>query len=71
MAFAYSVDPGPEEYPFTNTNTVIINHNLGYKPWVYIVLSDNIQSLSTVTHTNKNSLTVTFQNSLSGTVYLR
>ncbi len=61
----------PDEFNFTDTQTVEITHNKGFKPFVYIVLADNIQALSTVTHTNNNSLIVTFQNSQTGTIYLR
>ena len=67
----FGVDSGPEIHTFSNSKTVEINHNLGFKPWVYIILNDDIQALSTVTHSSINSLTVTFQNSQSGSIYLR
>jgi len=71
MSFVYGGNPDPEVYNFSNSQTVEINHNLGYKPWVYIILSDDVQSLGKVVHTNDNTLTVTFQNSQSGSIYLR
>ena len=69
--FVFGASAEPEKYNFTDTKTVIINHNLGYFPWAWIILNDNIQSLGTIQHNSTNQLTVTFQNSQSGAVYIR
>tara|TARA_R110000744_G_scaffold17257_2_gene46926 strand:+ start:529 stop:744 length:216 start_codon:yes stop_codon:yes gene_type:complete len=61
----------PESYAFTNTATIIIDHNLGYKPLVYVIMSDGIQSWGEVLHNSDLKLTITFQNSQTGTAYLR
>jgi len=47
-----------------------VNHNLGKFPSVTIKLSDGTQVQALVTHTNNNTLTITFSGENSGTAYL-
>lgn len=47
-----------------------VNHNLGKFPSVTIKLADGTQVQALVTHTNNNTLTITFSGENSGTAYL-
>ena len=47
-----------------------VTHNLGKFPAVIVKLSDGKQVEAAVSHTNKNSLTITFSSSNSGTAYM-
>ena len=60
----------PREYPFINTSNFTITHNLGFKPMVYCIV-DGRQAFCEVVHTDQNELVITFQNSLSGVIFLR
>lgn len=60
----------PQEYLFYNTSSLTINHNLGYKPMVYCVVG-GIMAFCDVYHTDNNQCVISFQNSISGVIYLR
>ena len=68
--FSFGVDPGPQEHSFSNVSIVVITHNLGYKPLVYVVV-DNELCFCQVDYNDENQVTLTFQNSLTGTAYIR
>ena len=61
----------PQIYSFSNSTQVLINHNLGYKPMVQIILSDGTIAEGEVSHTYSNSVLISFQISLSGEIILR
>mgnify|MGYP001398021027 CR=1 FL=1 len=68
--FSFGVDPGPQEHSFSNVSIVVITHNLGYKPLVYVVVDGEL-SFCQVDYNDENQVTLTFQNSLSGVAYIR
>lgn len=70
MAKIFNPVSRPTEYSFTNTNNFTITHNLGYKPMVYCVVNGEM-AFCNVTHNSIDQLVVTFQNSISGTIFLR
>ena len=70
-SFAFGVDPGPLIFDFTNTTQVTIDHNLGYKPFVYVVTSEGLMSFATITYTDDNQIVISFQNSQTGKAYIR
>lgn len=61
----------PQIHSFSNSTQVLINHNLGYKPMVQIILSDGTIAEGEVSHTSSNSVVISFQISLSGEIILR
>tara|TARA_R100001079_G_scaffold81263_1_gene44829 strand:- start:319 stop:531 length:213 start_codon:yes stop_codon:yes gene_type:complete len=69
--FTFGGSSGPQEHNFTNTNQVVINHNLGYKPLVYVVTNEGELSFCQVDYNSDNQVTLTFQNSLTGVAYIR
>lgn len=70
MAKIYNPVAYPKEFNFVNLNNMTITHNLGYKPMVYLVVNGQM-AFCNVTHNSINELIVTFQNSISGTIFLR
>ena len=58
----------PFTHDFTNATTVIIDHNLGYRPHVYVIINDAI-ILADVQHTSNTRMVLTFLNSVTGTVF--
>ena len=70
-SFSFGVNPGPQEHSFSNTSSVTISHNLGYKPIVYVVTSSGEFAFCQITYNGDNEVTLTFQNSLSGVAYIR
>jgi hypothetical protein len=60
----------PTTFNFTNQNNMTITHNLGYQPMVYLVVNGQM-AFCNVTHNSINELVVTFQNEISGTIFLR
>lgn len=61
----------PQRHPFSSANQIVINHNLGYKPMVQIILSDGTIAEGLITHTSDNQVSISFQISLSGEIILR
>ena len=61
----------PQVHSFSNSTQVLINHNLGYKPMVQIILSNGTIAEGEVSHTDSNSVLISFQISLSGEIILR
>lgn len=61
----------PQIHSFSNSTQVLINHNLGYKPMVQIILSNGTIAEGEVSHTDSNSVLISFQISLSGEIILR
>lgn len=68
MATANFNTTAPFIHSFTNAQTVIIDHNLGYRPNVYVLINDRIV-FADVQHTTHNQLVITFLNTVTGTVY--
>tara|TARA_R110000823_G_C15521744_1_gene455667 strand:- start:102 stop:314 length:213 start_codon:yes stop_codon:yes gene_type:complete len=68
MANALFTTQPPFEHQFTNATTVVIDHNLGYTPHVYVIINDYIV-FADVEHTTTTRMVVTFLNALTGTVY--
>ena len=59
------------EHAQENTSaTWNITHNLNKFPAVQIKNSSGVEVMAAVTHTNKNSLTITFSSPTSGTAFL-
>ncbi len=69
--FGFGTRSAPLEVDFSNVSIVVITHNLGYKPFIYIITDDNEQSFCDINYDNDNQVTLTFQNSLTGTAYIR
>ena len=63
----FSTTP-PFTHDFTNATTIVINHNLGYRPHVYVIINDSI-ILADVQHTSNNRMVISFLNSVTGTVF--
>ena len=61
----------PQVHSFSNSTQVLINHNLGYKPMIQIILSNGTIAEGEVSHTDSNSVLISFQISLSGEIILR
>jgi hypothetical protein len=61
----------PQIHSFSNSTQVLINHNLGYKPMIQIILLDGTIAEGEVSHTDSNSVLISFQISLSGEIILR
>lgn len=70
MAKIYNPVSFPNTFNFTNQTNMTITHNLGYKPMVYLVVNGQM-AFCDVTHNSIDELVVTFQNSISGTIFLR
>ncbi len=60
----------PQVHSFSNVASVVINHELGYKPMVQVIVNGEIVN-ATVTHTSSNEVRISFQNSISGEIILR
>ncbi|GEM_PF-3193879 len=54
---------------FTSATSVVVNHNLGYKPIVWLEDTNGAILFGVVKHTSNNSFTVTFQVAQSGTIH--
>jgi len=61
----------PQSYSFSNVANVVIDHDLGYKPMVQIILSNGTIAEGQVTHITVNQVAISFQISLSGEIILR
>lgn len=61
----------PQIHSFSNSTQIMINHNLGYKPMIQIILSDGTIAEGQVSHTDSNTVVISFQISLSGEIILR
>jgi len=70
MAKIYNPNSFPTTFNFANQSNITITHNLGYKPMVYLVVNGQM-AFCDVVHNSINELEVTFQNSISGTIFLR
>ncbi|HRH61219.1 MAG TPA: hypothetical protein PL045_11645, partial [Chitinophagaceae bacterium] len=57
-----------QQQEFTNETSVIVTHNLGYKPFVQVLDADDVLIGCTVTHDSNNQFTVTFDGATSGTI---
>lgn len=68
MATSNFTTAPPFTHDFTNASTVIIDHNLGYRPHVYVIINDAIV-LADVQHTSNTRMVLTFLNSVTGTVF--
>ena len=68
MATSNFTTAPPFTHDFTNASTVIIDHNLGYRPHVYVIINDAIV-LVDVQHTSNTRMVLTFLNSVTGTVF--
>lgn len=53
---------------FTNTDTIVVNHGLGYEPITRIFIGNQEVQPETLTHNSTTQLTVTFSTQQSGTV---
>lgn len=61
----------PDTFPFSDVQTVIITHNKGFKPFVYVITAAGEFAFCQVTHDSDNQLTLSFQISQSGVAYVR
>lgn len=68
MARAQFVTQPPFTHDFTNAQTVVIDHNLGYRPHVYVIINDHIVAAD-VEHTSNTRMVITFLISVTGTVF--
>lgn len=68
MASSNFTSVPPFTHDFTNATQIVINHNLGYRPHVYVIINDSI-ILADVQHTTPNSMVITFLNAVTGTVF--
>lgn len=71
LSYVPSTNPEPLVFSFSNANQIVINHDLGYKPMVQIILEDGTIAEGLVTHTSDNQVNISFQISLSGEIILR
>lgn len=56
---------------FSSQSTININHSLGYKPFVYIILSNGNQVYAnTINHSDDNNVSISLSTSLTGVVYM-
>jgi|TARA_B100001250_G_C19399324_1_gene614045 hypothetical protein len=69
--FIFGGSMEPETYPFSNVQQVIITHNKGFKPFVYVITDAGEVGFCQITHNSDNQLTLSFQNSLSGVAFVR
>lgn len=68
MATSNFTTAPPFTHDFTNATTVVIDHNLGYRPHVYVIINDAI-ILADIQHTSNTRMVLTFLNSVTGTVF--
>ena len=65
--------PGPAgdtyQQIFTNQSTVVVTHNLGYKPSVTIIDTSNDVVEGSIVYDSDNQLTVTLSATTSGTIH--
>jgi hypothetical protein len=70
MAQAIFFPSRPKEYPFVNSTSVTITHNLGYIPNVQVLVNGELV-MADIQHTSINEIVVTFVNATTGSVYIR
>ena len=70
ILFAGAQDLSFEFQQASAATTWTVNHNLGKFPSVIVKLSDGTVGQAAITHTNKNTLTITFGADTSGTAYM-
>ena len=70
ILFAGAQDLSFEFAQASAATTWTVNHNLGKFPSVTVKLSDGTVGQAAITHTNKNTLTITFSADTSGTAYM-
>ena len=68
MATSNFTTAPPFTHDFTNATTVVIDHNLGYRPHVYVIINDAI-ILADIQHPSNTRMVLTFLNSVTGTVF--
>lgn len=69
--FLFSDGAGvPSRLDFTNTNSIVVTHGLGYKPAVWIEIA-GVQVYGLITYNNTLTFTVTFQTTETGVIYYR
>lgn len=69
--FRYSDGAGvPSRQDFTNTDTIIVTHGLGYVPNVWIVVDGQLVDTA-ITHNNNLTFTVILQTNETGVIYYR
>jgi len=68
--YSVPVHRRPQSFDFNNVTQVSITHDYGFKPFVQVIVNDQIAS-ATVSHIDVNTVRITFQNSTSGSVILR
>ena len=62
LSYVPSTNPEPLVFSFSNANQIVINHDLGYKPMVQIILEDGtLIAEGLVTHTSDNQVNISFQ----------
>lgn len=70
MAVSFFGLQPPITHTFTNAATVIIDHNMGYKPHVTVIVND-VVIIADIVYTSTNRITINFVNALTGSVLLR
>ena len=70
ILFAGAQDLSFEFAQASAASTWTVNHNLGKFPSVTVKLSDGTVGQAAITHTNKNTLTISFSADTSGTAYM-
>lgn len=61
----------PQSHTFTNETEKVVVHNLGHYPSVWILDENGEVIDSDIQHDSVNQITVSFQISLSGTIFVR
>ena len=69
--FTFGGSLEPDQFAFSTVQTVIITHNKGFKPFVYVITDSGDVGFCQITHDSDNQLTISFQNSLSGVAFVR
>ena len=70
LLFAGAQDLSFEFAQASAASTWTVNHNLGKFPSVTVKLADGTVGQAAISHTNKNTLTITFGADTSGTAYM-
>ena len=65
-----SSDVTPSTQSFINTDSITVNHSLGYYPAIWIILSTGVLIDAAITYSS-GTFTISLSTSLSGTVYYR
>lgn len=60
----------PSRFDFTNTNSIVVTHGLGYRPNVWIEIDGKLV-YGDITFNNNLTFTVIFQTTETGVVYYR